>query len=77
MDLSGRVFGADAGQLPLYVNGRLPATKARTGADRNATGPVRFGRRLRQGAYGEYADGRLSGRRPPPHRALPGRRPRR
>ncbi|WP_037677751.1 hypothetical protein [Streptomyces griseus] len=28
--------------------------------DWNAAGPVQFGRRLFQGTYGEYADGRLS-----------------
>ncbi|MCX4608865.1 LamG-like jellyroll fold domain-containing protein [Streptomyces mirabilis] len=54
------VFDADAGRLLLYVNGRLSATKAYTGTDWNAVGPVQFGRRLYQGAYGEYADGRLS-----------------
>ncbi|MGW0966887.1 LamG-like jellyroll fold domain-containing protein [Streptomyces sp. NPDC002516] len=54
------VFDADAGQLLLYVNGRLSATKNYTGANWNAAGPVQFGRRLYQGSYGEYADGRLS-----------------
>ncbi|MFF4724701.1 ricin-type beta-trefoil lectin domain protein [Streptomyces mirabilis] len=72
------VFNADAGQLLLYVNGRLSATKAYTGTDWNAVGPVQFGRRLYQGAYGEYADGRLSDVRlyptalPPADAAAPG-----
>ncbi|MFG2360924.1 LamG-like jellyroll fold domain-containing protein [Streptomyces mirabilis] len=72
------VFDADAGQLLLYVNGRLSATKAYTGTDWNAVGPVQFGRRLYQGAYGEYADGRLSDVRlyptalPPADAAAPG-----
>ncbi|MFE4998735.1 LamG-like jellyroll fold domain-containing protein [Streptomyces mirabilis] len=72
------VFDADPGQLLLYVNGRLSATKAYTGTDWNAVGPVQFGRRLYQGAYGEYADGRLSDVRlyptalPPADAAAPG-----
>ncbi|WP_328509765.1 LamG domain-containing protein [Streptomyces mirabilis] len=72
------VFDADAGRLLLYVNGRLSATKAFTGTDWNAVGPVQFGRRLYQGAYGEYADGRLSDVRlyptalPPADAAAPG-----
>ncbi|MFF7357370.1 ricin-type beta-trefoil lectin domain protein [Streptomyces filipinensis] len=54
------VYDADAGQLLLYVNGRLSATKAYTGTAWNAAGPVQFGRRLYQSTYGEYANGRLS-----------------
>jgi hypothetical protein len=42
------------------VNGHLSATKDYTGTNWNAAGPVQFGRRLFQGAYGEYANGRLS-----------------
>ncbi|MEU6550175.1 LamG-like jellyroll fold domain-containing protein [Streptomyces sp. NPDC046915] len=53
------VYDADAGQLQLYVNGRLTATKTYTGSAWNAGGPVQFGRRLFQGTYGEYASGRL------------------
>ncbi|GHE12035.1 LamG-like jellyroll fold domain-containing protein [Streptomyces alanosinicus] len=34
------VYDADAGQLLLYVNGRLSATKAYTGTAWNAAGPV-------------------------------------
>jgi hypothetical protein len=54
------VYDPDAGQLLLYVNGHLSATKAYAGTIWNAAGPVQFGRRLFQGAYGEYANGRLS-----------------
>ncbi|MEU7428621.1 LamG-like jellyroll fold domain-containing protein [Streptomyces sp. NPDC040750] len=72
------VYDADAGQLLLYVNGHLSATKAYTGAVWNAGGPVQFGRRLYQGTYGEYANGRLSDVRfyatalPPADAATPG-----
>ncbi|MFI6659937.1 ricin-type beta-trefoil lectin domain protein [Streptomyces sp. NPDC050523] len=54
------VYDAGADQLLLYVNGHLSAAKAYTGTNWNAAGPVQFGRRLFQGAYGEYANGRLS-----------------
>ncbi|MFE4992370.1 LamG-like jellyroll fold domain-containing protein [Streptomyces mirabilis] len=54
------VYDADADQLLLYVNGHLSATKTYTGTAWNAAGPVQLGRRLFQGAYGEYANGRLS-----------------
>ncbi|WP_405992504.1 ricin-type beta-trefoil lectin domain protein [Streptomyces sp. NBC_00986] len=54
------VYDAVAGQLLLYVNGHLSATKSYTGTDWNAVGPVQFGRRLFQGTYAEYANGRLS-----------------
>ncbi|MEW1828989.1 LamG-like jellyroll fold domain-containing protein [Streptomyces sp. NPDC088196] len=54
------VYDAVAGQLLLYVNGHLSATKSYTGTDWNAAGPVQFGRRLFQGTYAEYANGRLS-----------------
>jgi len=72
------VYDADAGQLLLYVNGHLSATKAYTGTAWNAAGPVQFGRRLYQGTYGEYANGRLSDVRlyatalPPADAAAPG-----
>lgn len=72
------VYDAGTGRLLLYVNGHLSATKAFTAADWNAAGPVQFGRRLYQGAYGEYADGRLSDVRlyptalPPADAAAPG-----
>ncbi|MFJ3302166.1 ricin-type beta-trefoil lectin domain protein [Streptomyces sp. NPDC086549] len=72
------VYDADAGQLLLYVNGRLSATKAYTGTMWNAAGPVQFGRRLYQNTYGEYANGRLSDVRlyatalPPGDAATPG-----
>ncbi|SNX62822.1 ricin-type beta-trefoil lectin protein [Streptomyces sp. TLI_55] len=54
------VYDADAGQLLLYVNGHLSAAKDYSGTIWNAAGPVQFGRRLFQGSYGEYANGRLS-----------------
>lgn len=72
------VYDADAGQLLLYVNGRLTATKAYNGSAWNAGGPVQFGRRLSQGTYGEYASGRISDVRlyatalPPADAAAPG-----
>ncbi|MFI2764792.1 ricin-type beta-trefoil lectin domain protein [Streptomyces echinatus] len=72
------VYDADADQLLLYVNGHLSATKAYTGTTWNASGPVQFGRRLSQGTYGEYANGRLSDVRlyatplPPADAAAPG-----
>ncbi|TQJ75411.1 LamG domain-containing protein [Streptomyces sp. SLBN-31] len=54
------VYDADGGRLLLYVNGRLSATKDYAGESWSATGPVQLGRRLFQGSYGEYANGRLS-----------------
>ncbi|MET9785396.1 LamG domain-containing protein [Streptomyces canus] len=75
------VHDADADRLLLYVNGRLSATKAYAGTTWNAAGPVQFGRRLFQGTYGEYANGRLSDVRlyatalPPADAAAPGGNP--
>ncbi|MGC0400163.1 hypothetical protein RKD27_002807 [Streptomyces sp. SAI-126] len=75
------VYDPDADQLLLYVNGHLSATKAYAGTTWNAAGPVQFGRRLFQGAYGEYANGRLSDVRlyavplPPADAAAPGGNP--
>ncbi|WP_329227963.1 ricin-type beta-trefoil lectin domain protein [Streptomyces canus] len=75
------VYDADADRLLLYVNGRLSATKAYAGTTWNAAGPVQFGRRLFQGTYGEYANGRLSDVRlyatalPPADAAAPGGNP--
>ncbi|MFJ6666564.1 LamG-like jellyroll fold domain-containing protein [Streptomyces sp. NPDC091383] len=72
------VYDADAGQLLLYVDGHLSATKAYAGTSWNAAGPVQFGRRLYQGTYGEYANGLLSDVRlyptalPPADAAAPG-----
>ncbi|MEU1275610.1 LamG-like jellyroll fold domain-containing protein [Streptomyces sp. NPDC005799] len=72
------VYDADADQLLLYVNGHLSATKPYAGTTWNAAGPVQFGRRLFQGTYGEYANGRLSDVRlyatalPPADAAAPG-----
>ncbi|MEU2306503.1 LamG-like jellyroll fold domain-containing protein [Streptomyces misionensis] len=72
------VYDADAGQLLLYVDGHLSATKAYAGTPWNATGPVQFGRRLYQGTYGEYANGLLGDVRiyptalPPADAAAPG-----
>ncbi|MER5524567.1 replication initiator [Streptomyces sp. NPDC002677] len=54
------VYDADTDQLLLYVNGHLSGTKSYSGTAWNAVGPVQFGRRLSQGSYGEYANGRLS-----------------
>ncbi|MEW2113732.1 ricin-type beta-trefoil lectin domain protein [Streptomyces sp. NPDC005474] len=75
------IYDAEADQLLLYVNGHLSATKAYAGTTWNAAGPVQFGRRLFQGTYGEYANGRLSDVRlyaaplPPADAAAPGRNP--
>ncbi|MET8975989.1 LamG domain-containing protein [Streptomyces sp. NPDC004539] len=75
------VHDADAGQLLLYVDGHLSATKTYTGTAWNAAGPLQFGRRLYQGTYGEYANGRLSDVRlyttalPPADAAAPGGSP--
>lgn len=60
------------------MNGHLSATKSYTGTDWNAAGPVQFGRRLFQGTYAEYANGRLSDVRlyptalPPANATAPG-----
>ncbi|MFE0511124.1 ricin-type beta-trefoil lectin domain protein [Streptomyces sp. NPDC058964] len=72
------VYDEGSGRLLLYVNGRLSGTKAYAGTAWNAAGPVQFGRRLYQGAYGEYANGRLGDVRlyatalPPADAAAPG-----
>ncbi|WP_377271595.1 LamG-like jellyroll fold domain-containing protein [Peterkaempfera sp. SMS 1(5)a] len=54
------VYDADTDQLSLYVNGSLSATETYDGTTWNATGPVQIGRRLYQGAYGEYANAQIS-----------------
>ncbi|MFF4014160.1 LamG-like jellyroll fold domain-containing protein [Streptomyces sp. NPDC001843] len=72
------VYDADTGQLLLYVNGHLSAVKTYTGTVWDAGGAVQFGRRLSQGTYGEYANGRLGDVRlygtdlPPADAAAPG-----
>ncbi|MFJ2632315.1 LamG domain-containing protein [Streptomyces sp. NPDC087422] len=64
------VYDAAGKQLSLYVNGRLAATKAYGGTVWNAVGPLQIGRRLYQGAYGEYANAQISNVRTYPS-ALP------
>ncbi|MHB9862028.1 LamG domain-containing protein [Streptomyces sp. YIM S03343] len=54
------VYDASTNQLTLYVNGRQYGTKTFGGTSWNAAGPVQIGRRLYQGSYGEYANGKIS-----------------
>ncbi|MFJ5305658.1 LamG domain-containing protein [Streptomyces sp. NPDC088350] len=54
------VYDASTNQLTLYVNGRQSGTKTYSGTSWNAAGPVQIGRRLYQGTYGEYANGKVS-----------------
>lgn len=54
------VYDGDTGTLTLYVNGYQAAVTAYTGTDWNAAGPFQIGRRLYQGAYGEYANAAIS-----------------
>ncbi len=54
------VFDADAEQLSIYVNGHLAGTKTYSGTMWKAAGPLQIGRRLYQGAYGEYANAQIS-----------------
>ncbi|MBK3647937.1 LamG domain-containing protein, partial [Streptomyces sp. MBT33] len=54
------VYDASTNQITLYVNGRQAGTKTFGGTPWNATGPVQIGRRLAQGAYGEYANSEIS-----------------
>ena len=54
------VYDASTNQLTLYVNGRQSGTKTYSGTSWNAAGPVQIGRRLYQGTYGEYANGKVN-----------------
>ncbi|NUR31374.1 MAG: LamG domain-containing protein, partial [Catenulispora sp.] len=54
------VYDAGAKTLTLYVNGSSVGTRAFAGTAWNAAGPLQIGRRLYQGAYGEYANGQVS-----------------
>ncbi|WP_078912475.1 LamG-like jellyroll fold domain-containing protein [Streptomyces sp. NRRL S-646] len=54
------VFDADTQQLRLYVNDDLADTASYDGTLWNATGPLQIGRRIFQGAYGEYAAGKVA-----------------
>ncbi|NJP43339.1 LamG-like jellyroll fold domain-containing protein [Actinacidiphila epipremni] len=54
------VYDGAGKTLSLYVNGHLAATGAYTGSDWNAGGNLQIGRRLYQGAYGEYANAAIS-----------------
>ncbi len=54
------VYDATTDTLSLYVNGHLAATKDYAGTTWNAVGDVQIGRRLYEGAYGEYTNGQLS-----------------
>ncbi|MGW7410530.1 LamG-like jellyroll fold domain-containing protein [Streptomyces sp. NPDC054833] len=54
------VFDADTQQLRLYVNGDLADTASYDGTLWNATGPLQIGRRISEGAYGEYTEGKVA-----------------
>ncbi|MEU9128891.1 LamG-like jellyroll fold domain-containing protein [Kitasatospora sp. NPDC048540] len=54
------VFDADAQEMRLYVDDNTAATADYTGTVWNATGPVQIGRRLYEGAYGEYTAGKVA-----------------
>ncbi|MGW7529714.1 LamG domain-containing protein [Streptomyces sp. NPDC054783] len=54
------VYDSTTNQLTLYVNGRQAGSKAFGGTSWNATGPLQIGRRLYEGAYGEYTNGKIS-----------------
>ncbi|MFF6779000.1 ricin-type beta-trefoil lectin domain protein [Streptomyces sp. NPDC012637] len=54
------VFDASTNQLLLYVDGRLSGARTYAGTSWNADGGIQIGRRLYQGAYGEYANGYVS-----------------
>ncbi|MGW4979043.1 hypothetical protein [Streptomyces mirabilis] len=77
VEVGGRVGGTDVAAEAVQV-ALLGVAVADAFARQSAVGPVQFGRRLYQGAYGEYADGRLSDVRlyptalPPADAAAPG-----
>ncbi|MEV4615565.1 ricin-type beta-trefoil lectin domain protein [Kitasatospora sp. NPDC049258] len=53
------VYDATAQELRLYVDDQAAGTADYTGTSWNAAGPLQLGRRIYQGAYGEYAAGRI------------------
>ncbi len=54
------VYDASAKTLSLYVNGSLAGATDYGGQAWNAAGPLQIGRRISEGTYGEYANGRVS-----------------
>ncbi|MGW1910836.1 LamG-like jellyroll fold domain-containing protein [Streptomyces sp. NPDC002076] len=54
------VYDSTTNQLTLYVNGRQAGSKAFGATSWSATGPLQIGRRLYEGTYGEYANGKIS-----------------
>ncbi|MFJ5550631.1 LamG-like jellyroll fold domain-containing protein [Streptomyces sp. NPDC093225] len=54
------VYDTATSQMLLYVDGKLEASRAYTGASWNATGGVQIGRKVWKGVYGEYANGSVS-----------------
>ncbi|MFI6359417.1 LamG domain-containing protein [Streptomyces sp. NPDC050743] len=54
------VYDANTNQLTLYVNGRQAGTKTFGATSWPATGPLQIGRRLYEGTYGEYTNGKIS-----------------
>ncbi|WP_405493071.1 LamG-like jellyroll fold domain-containing protein [Streptomyces sp. NBC_00096] len=54
------VYDAAAGQMLLYVDGKLAGSREYTGASWVGNGSVQIGRKVWQGVYGEYANGVVS-----------------
>ncbi|MGW3266262.1 LamG domain-containing protein [Streptomyces sp. NPDC001056] len=68
------IYDATAKKICLYVDGKLVGTQDWTYTPWNATGPVRIGRKLASGTYGEFTNGAVSDIRIYPHRPAPGGR---
>ncbi|MDD1062602.1 ricin-type beta-trefoil lectin domain protein [Streptomyces cocklensis] len=54
------VYDAGTNQLSIYIDGRLAGTRAYTGTEWAATGPLQIGRGVSGGSYVEYANGQVS-----------------